>query len=305
MYVWCKAALNSLQPNLHAQGLLPGTVPDAWLLEHGRVICPHCSHLVARSHIASHLTKCKHNTIPSTVTPLLDTNFILPSFEDICKLRCSTIRHIPAKSRPAFALVLSATLRSALSTNDEVSWLKLFLLPKCVLVSSKRRGRHHKPMPIGHLCNLWSEGRFDALWEHATHQAHLEIIILSSAVQDKVSSLPYSLPRRGCMARLVKHSPPQVLPLLLQSKHPKGTPPTAPSMEALDSNILPPDFDILSVLRSFPKATACGPTGLRIQHLVDAAEVPMPTSICSSLRDIEILLIYWLREKSHRVSQNT
>ena len=40
--------------NLHAQGLLPGTVPDTWLLEHGRVICPHCSHLVARSHIASH-----------------------------------------------------------------------------------------------------------------------------------------------------------------------------------------------------------------------------------------------------------
>ena len=92
------------------------------------------------------------------------------------------------------------------------------------------------------------------------------------------------------MARLVKHSPPQVLPLLLQSKHPKGTPPTAPSMEALDSNILPPDFDILSVLRSFPKATACGPTGQRIQHLVDAAEMPMPTSICSSLRDIVNLL---------------
>ena len=50
--------------NLHAQGLLSGTIPDAWLLEHGRVICPHCSHLVARSHIISHSTKCNQSTIP-------------------------------------------------------------------------------------------------------------------------------------------------------------------------------------------------------------------------------------------------
>ena len=77
---------------------------------------------------------------------------------------------------------------------------------------------------------------------------------------------------------------------LLQSKHPKGTPPTAPSIEALGSNILPPDFDMLSMLRSFLKTTACGPSDLHIQHLVDTAEVPMLTSICSSLRDIVNLL---------------
>ena len=157
--------------NLHAQGLLPSTVPDTWLFEHGRVICPHCSHLVARSHIASHLTKCNQSTIPPTVIPLLDTHFMLPSFEDICKLQCATIRHIPAKSRPVFALVLSDTLRSVLLMNDERSWLKLFLLPKCVLSSCRHRGRHHKPVSIEHLCNLWSEGRYDALWERATHQA--------------------------------------------------------------------------------------------------------------------------------------
>ena len=122
--------------NLHAQGLLPGTVPNAWLLEHGRVICTHCSHLVAYSHLTPHLAKCNQSTIPPTVTPLLDTDSTLPSFEDICKLQCNTIRHIPAKSRPAFALILSATLRSALNANDEMLWLKLFLLPKCVLVSS-------------------------------------------------------------------------------------------------------------------------------------------------------------------------
>ena len=38
------------------------------------------------------------------------------------------------------------------------------------------------------------------------------------------------------------------------------------------------------------KAIACGPSGLRIQHLLDAAEVPVPTSISSSLKDIVNLL---------------
>ena len=42
----------------------------------------------------------------------------------------------------------------------------------------------------------------------------------------------------------------------------------------------------MSVLRSFPKDTACGPSGLRIQHLIDAAEVHLPISICSSLRAV-------------------
>eukprot|EP00731_Ephydatia_muelleri_P000760 Em0001g760a len=51
-----------------------------------------------------------------------------------------------------------------------------------------------------------------------------------------------------------------------------------------------PDFNILGVLQSFPKGSAAGPSGLRIQHLLDAASIPLPTSICSSLRDLVNLL---------------
>ena len=54
--------------------------------------------------------------------------------------------------------------------------------------------------------------------------------------------------------------------------------------------ILKNTFDILSVLRSFTKSTALGPSGLRVQHLLDATEVPMQSSICSSLRSIVNLL---------------
>ncbi|KAL5506409.1 hypothetical protein EMCRGX_G008040 [Ephydatia muelleri] len=55
-------------------------------------------------------------------------------------------------------------------------------------------------------------------------------------------------------------------------------------------NLYITNFNILSVLRSFPKATACGPSGLRIQHLLNAAEVTLQKKICSSLKDAVNLL---------------
>ncbi|KAL5457675.1 hypothetical protein EMCRGX_G034960 [Ephydatia muelleri] len=54
---------------------------------------------------------------------------------------------------------------------------------------------------------------------------------------------------------------------------------------------LPPYFDITALLHSFPKDTACGPSGLRIQHLIEAAEVPLQFPICAVLRDVVKLLI--------------
>ena len=74
---------------------------------------------------------------------------------------------------------------------------------------------------------------------------------------------------------------------LLQAKHPSCPLPTVPDIPTI-SLLFSPDFDILSMLRSisFPKGTAAGPSGLRVQHLLDAASIPLQTSICSSLRDI-------------------
>ena len=43
-------------------------------------------------------------------------------------------------------------------------------------------------------------------------------------------------------------------------------------------------FNIIPVLRSFSKLTGAGPTGLRIQHFIDAADVPLSCSILQSLK---------------------
>ena len=78
---------------------------------------------------------------------------------------------------------------------------------------------------------------------------------------------------------------------LLKSKHPLSDPPITPAMSTAPAIHVPPDFNVSAILRSFPKATACGPSGLRVQHLIDALDATQPTSIDSLLRQVINLLI--------------
>ena len=55
--------------------------------------------------------------------------------------------------------------------------------------------------------------------------------------------------------------------------------------------VLPHYFNIIPVLRSFSKLTGAGPTGLRIQHFIDAAEVPLSCSILQSLKSVVNILV--------------
>ena len=76
---------------------------------------------------------------------------------------------------------------------------------------------------------------------------------------------------------------------LLLSKHPKCEQPTTPDAPEFDTSILS-NVNIMAILRSFPKLTAAGPTGLRVQQLIDAAETPFQTAILSSLKAVVHLL---------------
>ena len=77
---------------------------------------------------------------------------------------------------------------------------------------------------------------------------------------------------------------------LLVSKHPKSPPPSPPSTPSA-ALLLPPDFDLKVILHSFLKGTACGPSGLHIQHLIEVADLPIQFPICAVLRDIVSLLL--------------
>ena len=185
------------------------------------------------------------------------------------------------KDRLAFALALCSALRCALHDNSEDAWLKVFMLPKCLLLAPKRGGRHHKPVPISHLCAQWSKDEFSTLWNRASihHSSgpRLTPNHNSSAVQTAVSLAREALLSKACQVLTSSCLAPNndTTWNLLVSKHLKGIPPTPPTAPPSAAPCLPPDFDIMAILHTFPKDTACGPSGLRIQHLIEAAEVTL------------------------------
>ena len=283
---------------LHAQGFFSGAVPGPWLQEQDPFVLIASSWwLVANSHHSSHLLKCSHASATPPIQSLLhvqgaDPPVPLPTFDSVCKLPGRTVRHIPVKDRLVFALALCSALRSALHDIFEDAWLKVFMLPKCLLLAPKHGGRHHKPVPISHLCAQWSNGEFSALWNRASNHLssgpHPNPNHKSSAVQTAVSLAREGLLSKACQV-LTSSSLAPNNNTTWNLLHPKGTPPTPPTAPLSAAPCLPPDFDAL--LHSFPKDTACGPSGLRKQHLIEAAEVPLQFPIWAVHRDVVNLLI--------------
>ena len=261
------------------------------------------------SHFASHLEKCPTNvsgcrsSLPSSLadsSPSENPIHALPSLEVVCELQCPTIHYIPHKARPAFARVLSDVLKSICYENSEEAWLRLFMLPKCVLRASRRGGRHCKHPSIEQLCSLWSQGDSGIIWNRINkrlvippQKQNSQVDISKKKISSAIGLSREGLLGKACQALVspgVASNTPEVWDLLRQ-KHPRGPHPSLPVSSSPPVNhVLPHDFNILSVLHSFPKGTACGPSGLRIQHLLDAAQVHLPIPICSSLRGVVDIL---------------
>ena len=97
------------------------------------------------------------------------------------------------------------------------------------------------------------------------------------------------LHKTDCILKPAKYCHPAETWQLLQSKHPEGPLPVLPEIHS-DAIEVSTNFDVMALLRSFPKATAADPSGLRVQHLLDAATVPLPILICASLHHVVNLL---------------
>ena len=170
------------------------------------------------------------------------------------------------------------------------------MLPKCVLPSAPCRGHRHHPTDMKLLCEAWECGQFASLWARAKqHVSHHGPWSSSPDVNEKRIAEVISLTKDGLLGKVCQIlTSSGLVPntedtwTKLSAKHPKSPPLVPPAHQPLpmSSQILPPEFNVLSVHWSFPKACAAGPTGLRIQHLLDVAEVPVPTSICSLLRGV-------------------
>ena len=77
---------------------------------------------------------------------------------------------------------------------------------------------------------------------------------------------------------------------LLTQLHPEEPPPNCPPLAelALAPRLLP--VAVLAALRSFPKASGCGPAGLRAQHLLDSLTPAYKTTVLELLTEVSQLL---------------
>ena len=246
---------------LHAQNILPGDIPLEWLQEPDSFICLQCHQIVANSRFGSHSEKCKgsiRGPRSSGVSVAFTTTApgqgisegsapeaSLPTFEAVCQLQCATIHHIPQKARPSFAQVLSDSLRSVCVSNPEEAWLKLFMLPKCVLRAALRGGHKHKFHSIEELCRLWSEGHLASLWQYASdHTRKPNSKPSKEKAKSKVQSAVYKA-REGVLGKACKvltssgiaPNTPETWHLL-QQKHPKDSIPSSPEQNQKLSSCL-------------------------------------------------------------------
>ena len=144
-----------------------------WLEDHYSYICQGCHQIISNSRLSSHSSRCDGLIAMNTPNPThlqppssngSPSNVPLPTFNEVCQLNLPTLPFIPTKAKTAFAKALSSTLRAVIETNTEQAWLKLLMLPKCVLLSVKRSGSHTQPHPVETLCRRWLDNEVESLW---------------------------------------------------------------------------------------------------------------------------------------------
>ncbi len=160
------------------------------------------------------------------------------------------------------------------------------MLPKCVLPSAKRAGRKNKHRAdIQVLCNRWTAGERLELWDETCDAARVSRITNNKRDPEKanqrarVAAIAFaedSLYGKASRVLSSKGLAPNTEETrrLLNEKHPDQPSPNTPEAIAMPIQ-LPADMKIRDILRSFPRGTACEPSGLRVENLTDAAEATL------------------------------
>ena len=150
------------------------------------------------------------NVVPSSIP---NHQVTLPSLEDICSLKHPTIRFIPSSARPAFARALSSVLKEIVAVNSVAAWTKLLMLPKCVLPTFKRGGRHNKPISI----DMWLKGNLCELWQRAQTRATISTqskkVLPNKRVDSAITLAKDGLYSKACQMLTSQGLPPMMTTL--------------------------------------------------------------------------------------------
>ena len=77
----------------------------------------------------------------------------------------------------------------------------------------------------------------------------------------------------------------------LNQKQPLCAPPHVPPSPACSPFQIDVDCDMTKILYDFPRGTSCGPSQLRVQHLIDSLDAPVPKPLLPRLRAVLNMLL--------------
>ena len=208
-------------------------------------------------------------------TPALDTG-TLPSLGEVFTTSRPTLRHIPRRARNSWAKVLVRAVAAVVFYNNLNAWTELLMLPKCVLCAPPTQGRSNDTSVAAFALDRlsrWEAGERRSLWDDAPTYKNANPNTSDTARKTRAVTLARDgLDGKACAALtstgLARENSANATKM--RALHP--TAPLPPRTPTSDLS-LPPDIDtdlVLKCLRSFPADTAPGPTGMRVQHFLDA-----------------------------------
>ena len=275
---WTSDSTLRAHVDAHLAGSLSGQVPSAWLQDRSLQQCLVCG-LSVSTRFGIHPT-CRPaaRAVGGAVgSGPRDTDGPLPSLAEIQCSYTPTLRHVPPSARYAWGQALTRACAAVAEYNDEAAWVHLLMLPKCVLCSPRRGGRKHQRTAAAFTIERlkrWNDGERASLWASRPQpqRPHGRDMTAEQKRDFATGLAREGFDKKACTALLshglCDHS--QATVAALRALHPTSAAPVVPALESLP---LAPGFDVDAVtqaLRRFPSDTAPGPSGLRVQHVLDA-----------------------------------
>ncbi|CAE7231929.1 unnamed protein product [Symbiodinium natans] len=266
----------------HCSGQLSGAVPQEYLDAHSLDTCTVCGLLVKRYYNGSH-PRCRPDSRaqaarPGAVPPAASAADPLPNFADVLAAEVPTVRHVPKVARAAWAQCLARAIASTVARNTPAAWLELLMLPKAVLVAPLRGGARHRAQ-LGQAtkrrCLRWLDGERVELWEECVSEPRQRSGPTRLSLEARHSRCRRLAAEgdlaRACDALLQEPPLPRDAATLaaLQAKHPQSPLPDLAALGAPRPGAVP-EFSaeaVAKAVRSFKRASAPGPSGLRPDHL--------------------------------------
>ena len=253
-----------------------------YLQAHGLDLCSVCGLLVARRYNGTH-PRCRPQSRQQAArrgdNSVADPG--LPTLDGIMACDVSTARHVPHVARAAWAQCLARALAAAACSNTMTAWQELLMLPKAVLVAPSRAGaRHQRQAALATLrrCQRWLAGERMELWEdlrvRPDRAPRLDSAKQTAAQQSRCCALAAEGELSRACAALVDPPPLPASSATLEqlvAQHPQAPAPDLGQFGPARPAAVPElSHDALTkAIRSFARASAPGPSGLRADHLKD------------------------------------